>query len=96
MIKKILKVLVMSLLMTCMLGNSVSAAESHVHTWVQTGNSNCNSWSYTHAANTDGGYCLVYCWVSSEYVQCSVCKRRKMKHLLNMGDILLAKMLIMT
>lgn len=76
MVKKISKVVVMSLLVACMLGNSASAAETHVHTWVQTGNSNINSWSYTHTANTDGGYCGVYCWVSSVYEQCSVCKEK--------------------
>lgn len=77
MVKKISKVVVMSLLMVCMLGNSVSVAETHVHTWVQTGNPNCNSWSYSHDANTGKGTCWVYCWVSHEYEQCSVCKIKR-------------------
>lgn len=77
MVKKISKMILMSLLMICMLGNSVVAAENHVHTWVQTGNPNCNSWSYTHESNTGSGSCLVNCWVSYVYVQCSVCKEKK-------------------
>ena len=59
MVKKIAKAVVMSLLMACMLGNSVFAAETHVHTWVQTGNPNCNSWTYSREANTGKGTCWV-------------------------------------
>ena len=72
-LKKVSKVVAMSLLMVSMLGENVSAATYHTHTWVKTGNPYVNSWYYTHDANTDGWYCRVDCWVSSTYEQCSVC-----------------------
>lgn len=68
----------MSLLMVSMLGDTalVAALISPVycmHNWVRTGNPNISSWSYTHAANTGEGSCFVYCWVSTEYPQCTKC-----------------------
>lgn len=79
--KKVTKVVAMSLLMVSMLGENALAATLIspvycMHNWVRTGNQNISSWSYTHAANTGEGSCFVYCWVSTEYPQCTKCGKR--------------------
>lgn len=79
-LKKISKVVAMSLLMVLMTGNTVLAASGtqsayYSHNWVMTGVPNVNSWLYMHPANTDGYPCHVYGWISREYPQCTKCGR---------------------
>ena len=77
-LKKVSKVVAMSLLMVSMLGENVSATETHyAHTYVTTGVGCLSSWNTTHSANTDDWYCRVDYWVSRTYEQCTACSRKR-------------------